>query len=170
MTRLPWVWGAVPPEQVAARRPGEALRAVVVRASPATVFRWLCQLSVAPYSYDLVDNLGRRSPRTLTPGADRLVVGQPVMAFVLDAFEQDRSLTLRTRGRVARAAFGDLTITYRADPHPDGTLLSASLGLEGEQSRGVRLRHAALAWGDLPMMRKQLFTFRDLAERDARSA
>ena len=153
--------GSRPARAGGARRPGEALRAVVVRASPGTVFRWLCQLSVAPYSYDLLDNLGRRSPRTLTPGADRLVVGQPVMAFVLDAFEQDRSMTLRTTGRAARAAFGDLTITYRTDPHPDGTLLSVSLALDGEPSHPARLRHAALAWGDLPMMRKQLVTLRD---------
>ena len=58
------------------RRPSQRLhRAVDVEASPEVAYRWLTQLRLAPYSYDWLDNLGRRSPRDLVPGTDDLAVG-----------------------------------------------------------------------------------------------
>ncbi|MFI6595813.1 hypothetical protein ACIBHX_06155 [Nonomuraea sp. NPDC050536] len=66
---LPTVWGARPEEmavpydcdRVVGRAVEGWFRAVTVRADAASMFRWLCQLRVAPYSYDLLDNYGRRS-------------------------------------------------------------------------------------------------------------
>jgi hypothetical protein len=58
-------------------------RAVEVESPSETVFRWLCQLKVAPYSYYWIDNPDRRSPRSLTPEVDRLEPGQEFLVFRL---------------------------------------------------------------------------------------
>ena len=75
-----------------------AFRAVDVRAPAPVVLRWLCQLKVAPYSYDWIDNFGRRSPRAPTAGAEDLDLGQRFMNICdLIEFERDRHITLRVR-------------------------------------------------------------------------
>ena len=133
--RLPQVWGARP-DELAGEYPCDEyfdgrttalFRAVTARADVSTVFRWLCQLKVAPYSYDLVDNRGRRSPPQLTPGVEHLEVGQLFMRiFTLVDFTYDQDLTLLLTDRTGRRAFGEVAITYAvrpSDPHapPGGT-------------------------------------------------
>jgi hypothetical protein len=141
-------------------------RGVTVRAAAPAVFRWLCQLRAAPYSYDWIDNRGRRSPRTLTPGLEQLTVGQRMMSiFELVAFERDRHLTVRTR-RFASRLFPAVAVTYLLVPSaPNETRLLAKLALELRPGPLGRAAYFLLEWGDLVMMRKQLLTLRDLAQR-----
>jgi len=102
-------WGATPEEcalpmacdALIVDAPVRGHRAVWISAPASIVFRWLCQLKLAPYSYDLLDNLGRRSPRELVDGVERLELGQRFMSiFSLASFRPGEHLTLRSR-RVA---------------------------------------------------------------------
>jgi Polyketide cyclase / dehydrase and lipid transport len=143
-------------------------RAVDVAAPPETVFRWLCQLRAAPYSYDWIDNLGRRSPRELTPGLEQLEVGQTVCRiFRLAEFEPDRHITLVMHDRGARRAFGDVVLTYRVTPAVGGSRLLAKLLVRRPRAGLARLLAPLLPAGDLVMMRKQLLTLKALAEGGA---
>ncbi|MEO8183637.1 MAG: hypothetical protein ABI895_32805 [Deltaproteobacteria bacterium] len=142
-------------------------RGVSVNASTATVYRWLCQLRVAPYSYDWIDNWGRRSPQHLSTGLEQLSRGQELMGiFTLVDFETDRHVTLRIRqGSAAERAFGDVRGTYLVVAEGQGCRLLVKLlaqyppGLVGMAARRL------LPWGDLVMMRRQLLNLKRLAER-----
>ena len=160
-----------PCDDVLPRAPYDLYRAVAVQAPAAVVYRWLCQLRVAPYSYDLVDNLGRRSPRELVAGLDELAVGQRFMTiFTLAAFEPGKHITVRIVPGSPRTIFGDLAVSYTvtADGNAGSRLVvKLRVNLPGE-GRLARLRRTLLAWGDLFMMRKQLLTLKALAEKTQR--
>ncbi|GAB3237963.1 hypothetical protein GCM10027447_37370 [Glycomyces halotolerans] len=149
-------------------------RAVTVEAPAATVYRWLCQMKVAPYSYDLLDNRGRRSPRRLTPGAADLELGQEFMTiFTLVDFRPGRHIVLKLTSPRALRLFGPFVVAYETEPiTADRTRLLATLlvGDGAARSPAETARRRALAWGDLAMMRKQLLTFKSLAEASGGSA
>jgi hypothetical protein len=156
-------WNTTPYEHHLPRRadalvPDAALRlsrAVDVAAPPEHVFRWLCQLRVAPYSYDVLDNAGRESPQELTPGLDDLVPGQRFMTiFRLADVVDRRELTLEHDG-----ALGHVAATYAVAG--DGRLLLV-IAWDAPLALGP-----ALALGDLVMARRQLLNLKRLAERTA---
>jgi hypothetical protein len=169
------IWGSTPGERelpfpcdrYLADPDSVCWRAVDVEARPSVVFRWLCQLRVAPYSYDLLDNLGRRSPQTLTEGLDQLELGQRFMTmFELVEFEHDRHVTLRANR--FQWVFGDVAISYMVLPAEGGgcRLLVKLLGRYRYRRIG-RLERAPMLWLDLFMMRRQLLNLKGLAERGA---
>lgn len=143
-------------------------RAVTVDAPPAVMFRWLCQIKAAPYSYDWIDNRGRRSPQELVPGLEQLTLGERVLIFRLVEFEPDRHLTIALWGS---AVFGDVVITYLVVPDAEqagrcrlvAKLLVRSPGPAILRPAWLRL----FALGDLAMMRRQLLNLKALAERHA---
>lgn len=137
----------------------EAWRGVTVLADPGTVWARVRQVRIAPYSYDLVDNLGRRSPRELRDVPEP-TVGDPFT----HAFG-------RPQGRVVAVVPGEeLTATIM------GAHLSYAVLPRGSATRLVlkvvartnRWLAPAYSVGDLVMARRQLLNLKRLAERDQR--
>jgi hypothetical protein len=145
-------------------------RGVTVMAPPAILFRWLCQLRAAPYSYDWIDNFGRRSPDHLIPGLEELAVGQTMMRiFDLIAFERDSHLTCRIKPRSPSTKFfGDVVVTYKIIPRADASCrLLAKLRIGYPRGLTGALGRIALPPGDLVMMRRQLLNLKRCAEAAA---
>jgi hypothetical protein len=166
-------WGSTAAERAAPFQcddliePGDTVlyRGVDVEAPAELVFRWICQLRVAPYSYDWVDNFGRRSPRRLTPGLEQLETGQRVATiFRLVDFEAGRSITIASQ----TAVFGRVVVSYVAAPRDaERSRLVVKLAFEPPAGLYGWVARKLLPAGDLVMMRKQLITLKSLAERDA---
>jgi hypothetical protein len=183
MPSISETWGTEPRERSLAfpcdgliSQPDAVLyRGVTIKASREIVFRWLCQMRAAPYSYDWIDNFGRQSPQELTPGLDNLAIGQDVMRiFNLVGFEQDCHLTLRLKTKSgASRTFGDIAVSYLIVNIVEPIIEQGSISrcrllvkLIGKYPRGLQgaMMRALLPWGDLIMMRRQLLTFKRLAE------
>jgi hypothetical protein len=157
-------WG-VTDDEVASRFPCDELarppvlavwRGVTVGASPAEVWPWLCQVRLAPYSYDWLDNLGRRSPQHLRglpdprPGERFTCIGGRLGVGRVLAVAREEHLTGVIMGAV---------MSYVLRPDGDSTRLLLKIAVER--------RHwyaPAVALGDWPMARRQLLNFKALAE------
>jgi hypothetical protein len=141
-------------------------RAVDVAAPAPVTFRWLCQLRVAPYSYDWIDNFGTPSPRELTPGLEDIAPGQRAVAiFTIAEVEPGESITLHA----PRSIFGEVAMTYRAVPVDDRrSRLVAKIGVVYPGGVHGAVLRDVLPFGDLVMMRKQLATLAGLAAKTAR--
>jgi hypothetical protein len=176
--RWPDVWGATRSEcvreygcdsEVLAGSTPDAerrmVRAIDVDAPVEVLFRWISQLRVAPYSYDWIDNFGRRSPRQLREDDGDLAVGHRVMTiFSVTAVEANRQRTIRMRDGPGRLMFGDVAVSYHISPRGPGARLVAVVRLQGFRGVVGALLTPALAMGDALMMRKQLKTLAHLAE------
>jgi len=147
-------------------------RGVTVNASAEILFPWLCQMRVAPYSYDWIDNLGRQSPQKLTPGLDKLAIGQRMMSiFELIGFDRNRHITLRLRPKaIGSRVWGACLVSYLIVPQSrKACRLLAKLTIPYSPGPLPWLMRTFLAWGDLVMMRRQLLNFKALAERGSGS-
>lgn len=138
------------------------VRCIDVSAPTHHVYRWLCQLTVAPYSYDWIDNLGRRSPTDLTAGAEQLALGQPFLIFSITTFQPGHHITGRSRPEFHRV-YGDIAVSYQVIRlSEDTTRLQANACLARSTNPIIRI---ALAAGDKVMAGRQLAKLKILAEQ-----
>jgi hypothetical protein len=160
-------WGVTPDE---VRRPYpcdeivpdpvlQAWRGVSVRAEPERIWLWVKQIRLAPYSYDWIDNLGRRSPQRLC-GIPDPVPGEP-FTVAMGGRRCGRVLTVapgeQLTGRIMGAVMSYVLV-------PVGS--TTRLLLKVVTPRG-RVTAPLLSLGDLVMARRQLLNLAQLAERTA---
>lgn len=138
----------------------EVWRGVTVHAPPTALWPWLTQVRVAPYSYDWIDNLGRRSPRELLDlpepavGDRYTTAGRREMGRIV-SLEPQRQLT----GRILGAFMSYLLVPGE---HQTTRLLLKVV------MNPSRLVAPALSVGDLVMARRQLLNLKALAEQEQR--
>ena len=132
-----------------------------MRAEPEQVWLWVKQIRLGPYSYDWIDNLGRRSPQRLC-GIPDPVPGDP-FTRALGGHRCGQVVTV-TPGEQLRGRIMGVVMSYVLVPVGSTTRLL----LKVVTSRG-RLKAPLLSVGDLVMARRQLLNLAQLAERTAAS-
>ena len=136
----------------------QAWRAITVRTTPEQLWLWVGQIRVAPYSYDWIDNLGRRSPQTLM-GLPDPVVGEAFSTAATRRF--GRILAVEPPNHLTGQIMGAY-ISYVLVPEGQSTRLL--MKLVTSMSRWVA---PCLSLGDLIMARRQLLNLKRLAEQRA---
>jgi hypothetical protein len=140
----------------------QAWRGVRVEAPAIAVWPWIVQVRLAPYSYDWIDNLGRRSPRELAS------LPEPQVG--------DRFTTAAGRelGRVVSVAPGKQLTGTIMGAYMSYVLVSQEPGVTRLLLKVVmqtaRWAAIGLSVGDLVMARRQLLNLKQLAEHRQRQA
>ena len=146
---------------------GTYFRGITIHADPETVFPWLLQMRIAPYSYDWINNLGRTSPRCQLKDQPELQAGQIMMyIFEVVQFRSPFELTLRVKpNSFGKFLFGDILLSYRILPTGINTsrLLVKIKRKFNRGPLGFFMRYF-LPWANLIMHRKQLMLFKKLSE------
>ncbi|HEY1838703.1 MAG TPA: polyketide cyclase [Mycobacterium sp.] len=134
----------------------QAWRGVTVQTSPQTLWQWVGQIRIAPYSYDWIDNLGRRSPQQLV-GLSEPVVGEPFSTAATRPF--GRILAVAPPEHLTGEIIG-ACISYVLVP--DGRSTRLLMKIVTAVNRWVA---PWLSVGDLVMARRQLLNIKRLAEQ-----
>ena len=133
----------------------QAWRGVTVQSTPSAIWPWISQIRLAPYSYDWIDNAGRRSPQELR-ALPEPVVGQPFTAVAHRRLGEILAVSpgYHLTGRIAGA-----TISYVLEPRSGDTRLLMKVA-----AATTYLLAPFLSVGDLVMARRQLLNIKRLAE------
>jgi hypothetical protein len=145
-----------PCDQFVATPTLRAWRGVTVRAAREVLWPWVAQIRLAPYSYDWIDNLGRRSPQKLM-GLPEPVVGESFSTAATRPF--GRILAAEPPEHLTGEIMGTC-ISYVLVPQEQSTRLLMKL-----VTSAGKWAVPFLSVGDLFMARRQLLNLKALAER-----
>ena len=137
-----------------------AWRGVSVAAPAEAVWPWVAQVRIAPYSYDWIDNRGRRSPRELA-GLPEPRAGEQFTT--VGGRSLGRILSVETGKQLTGTIMGAYMSYILVPQDRDATRLLLKVVMETSRPRAF-----GLTIGDLIMARRQLLNLKRLAERQHR--
>ena len=135
----------------------QAWRGVGVAAPAEAVWPWVAQVRLAPYSYDWIDTLGRRSPRELASLPEPQVGERFTTA---GGRELGRIVSVEAGNQLTGTIMGAFMSYVLVPQDQDTTRLLLKVVMQ--TSRWAAL---GLSVGDLIMARRQLLNLKLLAER-----
>jgi hypothetical protein len=134
----------------------QAWRGVHVEVPAEAVWPWVAQVRLAPYSYDWIDNLGRRSPRELV-GLPEPHVGE---RFTTAGGREVGRIVSVDPGKQLTGTIMGAFMSYVLVPQEHDTRLLLKVVMQT-----TRWAALGLSVGDLIMARRQLRNLKQLAER-----
>jgi hypothetical protein len=175
-------WGSTP-EEIQLALPGDnlvaqpafsATRSISIAAPTSDVFPWITQLGLGRagwYSYDIIDNFGRKSATQLHPEWAVSSVGDSIpggpIDFVVTHLEAPHHLVMSLRSRRETTRF-TFTLAYVLRETPEGTRLISRVRSALQVPFGAPLLKSTLGPGDGVMLRRQLLGLKERAESHRR--
>lgn len=154
--------GSVVGDDICPEARTSATRCITIAAPPAEVFPWIRQMGFGRagwYSYDLLDNLGRRSAMTIHPEWQDVVTGSSVpggpVSFIAGVVDPPRAFVLQFGRPDGRLCF---TLAYELREVPAGTRLVTRMRTRIRVPGGLAIERGLLGPGDGFMVRRQLRT------------
>lgn len=148
-----------------------ATRSITIAAPPEEVFPWIRQMGMGRagwYSYDWLDNLGRRSARTINPDWQDVHSGSRIPAgptsFEAALVDPPRHFVLRTGFTFHGATRLCFTLAYELRDDPLGTRLVTRMRSRIALPGGRLFERLVLGPGDGLMLRRQLLGIKSRCE------
>lgn len=173
-------WGATP-DEITSEVIGDnlcptatlcATRCITINATPDEVFPWIRQMGMGRagwYSYDWLDNLGRKSASSILPEWQSVQSGDLIPAgpisFVAAIVEQPRHFVLEIRGIGKKSPRLHFTLAYELRDNPQGTRLVTRMRSHIRLPFGRLFEKLILGPGDGIMLRRQLLNIASCAAR-----
>jgi hypothetical protein len=144
-----------------------ATRSITIGAAPQEVFPWIRQMGFGRggwYSYDWLDNLGRKSASTIHDEWQSVEAGDKIpsgpISFTAAIVDAPRHFVLEIQSLGKKSPKLHFTLAYELRDNPQGTRLVTRMRSRINLPLGSLFEKLILAPGDGIMLRRQLLNIK----------